>query len=113
MRGENVTEKREYATLKFVEWQRDRIDAIEHFMENQFYGFFKKRIIDFAKEHDGLTENDIREKLVYKKDDGEINFFDWKMLWNTFQFMKENGEFKEEHRGRGKSIIYRMKEAKL
>ena len=100
-----MTAKTEYATVSFAEWQRDIIDAIEH----QFYGILRSRITKFAGKHDGLTESDIRLKLPYRMDNGKINYFDWKMLWLTFQYMKNHEEFEEEHRGRGKLIIYRVK----
>lgn len=108
-----MTEKREYATINYVHWQQRRIDAIEHYLENQLYGLIKGRIENFIAKHNGITETEIREKLAFQTDDGKINFCDWKLLCNTFQFMKKNGQFEEEHRGRGRPVIYRMKKAKL
>jgi hypothetical protein len=40
----------------------ERISEIRDFIGNQFYGLLRQRIIDYAKEHGGLTENEIREK---------------------------------------------------
>jgi hypothetical protein len=87
-----------------------RTKEIMDFIENQFYGLLKNRIIAYAKEHNGLTEQDIRENIAFKKHNGEVNYLDSYLLYSTFLFMKKNKQFNEVHRGKGRPIIYKVRE---
>jgi hypothetical protein len=87
-----------------------RTKEIMDFIENQFYGLLKNRIILYAKEHNGLTQQDIRENIAFKNHNGEVNYLDWYVLYSTFLFMKKNKQFNEVHRGKGRPIIYKVKD---
>jgi hypothetical protein len=106
---ENEIKRLEHRIDKIFEIFDKRTKEIMDFIENQFYGLLRNRIIAYAKEHNGLTEKDIRENIAFKKDNGEINCFDWYALCSTFQFMKETKQFNEVHRGKGRPVIYKVK----
>ena len=90
----------------------ERISEIRDFIGNQFYGLLRQCIIDYAKEHGGFTENEIREKIAFRNDKGEVNRFDWYLLYSTFQYMKKTGQFNEVHRGKGYPVIYKIRSEK-
>jgi hypothetical protein len=89
----------------------EKINEIQDFIANQFYGFIRKRIIDYAKKNDGITEKVIYNgDIAFRKENGEINQFDVYLLYSTFRFMVKTKQFNEIHRGRGHPIIYKVKE---
>jgi hypothetical protein len=94
-----------YATQRFIEWQKRRINMIDlHF------GMAINRIENFAADHQGsFTKSDLLNEIAFKGDDKTLKYLDLKFLCITFLFLKENGYLEAEHRGRGKSILYRFK----